>query len=282
MKNFCLFHIFLFTFFGCIADEKGSYIVIGSPLYNPGMFSVLHTVIGTLDLYEKKGYGGLEIDFGNAGLYYDAQKGPNWWTYYLEPLRLGKKQGKKIIPYRFLNFSQEMACRSEFYLDRYRAFEIISNYFEFKPYLLKMVYAFIDANFNRKKVIGIHYRGTDKVTESPRVPYEQVLSELNKIKQPEDLIYVATDEADFLTYVETHFPRQTLSITATRSQNGHPIHLGKKASGYQLGLEAMLDAHLLAKCDILIRTSSNLSLFSTYLNPELPIITLSYRYGMSR
>lgn len=278
MKKLSLFHIFMFTLTCLFAKEQGTYLIIGSPIYNPGMFSVLHTVIGTLDLYETKEYGGLEIDFGTSGLYYDAKKGANWWTYYLEPLRLGNKQGKKIVPYRFLQHCQDMAHRSEFSLDKFRASEIISNYFQFKPFLLQMVHDFTTAHFSGKKVIGVHYRGTDKKLEAPRVPYNKVLAEIRKVITSEDLLFIATDEAEFLSFIQSHFPDQTLSITAKRSENERPIHLGSNGSGYQIGLEAMLDAHLISRCDLLIRTSSNLSLFSTYLNPNLPTITLNDRF----
>ncbi len=278
MKKLPLFHIFLFTLTCLFAKKQETYLIVGSPIYNPGMFSVLHTVIGTLDLYEKKEYGGIEIDFGTSGLYYEAKKGPNWWSYYLEPLRLGNKQGKKIVPYRFLKHSVDMANRSEFHLTKFRSAELVSNYFQFKPFLLQMVHDFATIHFNGKKVIGVHYRGTDKKLEAPRVPYQRVLNEISKVLTSDDLIFIATDEEKFLSFIQSHFPYQTLSITAKRSENERPIHLGSNGSGYQIGLEAMLDAFLLSRCDLLIRTSSNLSLFSTYLNPDLPTITLSDRY----
>ena len=199
MKKLPLFHIFLFTLTCLFAKKQETYLIVGSPIYNPGMFSVLHTVIGTLDLYEKKEYGGIEIDFGTSGLYYEAKKGPNWWSYYLEPLRLGNKQGKKIVPYRFLKHSVDMANRSEFHLTKFRSAELVSNYFQFKPFLLQMVHDFATIHFNGKKVIGVHYRGTDKKLEAPRVPYQRVLNEISKVLTSDDLIFIATDEEKFLS-----------------------------------------------------------------------------------
>ena len=278
MKTTYFFHIFLFTIACLLSNEQNTFIVIGSPIYNPGMFSVLHSVIGTLDLFENRGFGGIEVDFGRSGLYYDTTKGPNWWTYYLEPLLIGNKQGKKIVPYRFIFHSMPMANRSEFGMNRHRAAEIITNYFQFKAHLLRMVYDYCDANFKGKRVIGVHYRGTDKKVESPRVPYNRVLKEIEKAIGPGDMIYVATDESGFLDFIQNHYPDQTLSIDAIRSKSERPIHLGSGGSGYQIGLEAMLDVHLLSRCDLLIRTSSNLSLFSTYLNPDLPVIVLNERH----
>ena len=41
---------------------------------------------------------------------------------------------------------------------------------------------------------------------------------------------------------------------------------------------ALIDCILLSKTDLLIRTSSNFSLASTFFNPKLPVIELSKRH----
>lgn len=70
-----------------------------------------------------------------------------------------------------------------------------------------------------------------------------------------------------------------IAIKAQRSSNGEPgVHFINK-NNYSLGEEALIDACLLSKCDLLIRTSSNLSLWSTYFNPSLPTILLNHRYA---
>jgi hypothetical protein len=45
-----------------------------------------------------------------------------------------------------------------------------------------------------------------------------------------------------------------------------------KSDGYQVGVEAILDAYLLAKCDFLIKGNSNLSNFTLLANPELEFV----------
>ena len=60
-------------------------------------------------------------------------------------------------------------------------------------------------------MIGLHYRGTDKASEAPKVPYEQVQMEVRQITDtlPEDFpykIFVATDEQAFLDFMIQHFP----------------------------------------------------------------------------
>ncbi len=65
-------------------------------------------------------------------------------------------------------------------------------------------------------------------------------------------------------------------IEAHRSSGTAGVHLSNR-NQYKIGEESILDALLLSKCDLLVRTSSNLSLWSTYFNPDLPVILLNER-----
>ena len=71
-------------------------LVVTSPEYieGAGLFHNFTIVMGCLQLYEKHPYLGLKVDFGKLGLYYDKQKGDNWWNYYFEPLDL-KPRGSR-------------------------------------------------------------------------------------------------------------------------------------------------------------------------------------------
>src|SRR5262249_8910009 len=46
-----------------------------------GMFSEFHHALGALAFGERRGAAGVRIDFRSA-LYVDADRGPNWWTYF--------------------------------------------------------------------------------------------------------------------------------------------------------------------------------------------------------
>lgn len=92
-------------------------------------------------------------------------------------------------------------------------------------------------------------------------------------------LFVATDEQLFLTYIENAFPNLVISHNASRSADGTPLHLGRSdINPYQQGEDAIIDCLLLSKGDILIRTSSNLSAWSSYFNPYIPVIDLSKAY----
>ena len=93
-------------------------------------------------------------------------------------------------------------------------------------------------------------------------------------------IFVATDEHDFLKFIKEAFPGKVISIEMDRSIDGSPIHMNARDPFLQ-GEQALIDALLLSKTQVLIRTQSNLSLWSSYFNPTLPVITLNQRHVIS-
>lgn len=246
-----------------------------------GMFAAANQVLGQLHLFETgqlPNVSGLTIDFEKYGLYYDPSYGPNWWNYYFEPICLGQVENvQKVYPTKE-QYSEAWIQRRG--LSRERAAEIVRKYIHIKSHIRQKIDAFIDCFFLDHYVIGIHYRGTDKSKEAPRVAYETVFEEIEKYtpRNGSYLLFIATDERGFLDQAREKFPDRVFAIEAHRSDsNGLGVHFVNK-NNYVLGEEALMDACLLSKCDLLIRTSSNLSLWSTYFNPDLPVVLLCQRY----
>ena len=252
----------------------------GKRILYPGMFSVFNTVIGSLVLFDQRDFAGIVVDFEDKGLYFDSKKGPNWWDYYCEPIVIHKRQYLQRLVYEFEKCSK-LAYNVEFLLNRERANQLISRYIHFKPIVAEAVAQFVDAHFLSQPVIGIHYRGTDKDFEAPKIAYENVAEEIEEYITSEGLsdylIFIATDEEKFLKHMEKVFPDRVISIQAERASDDKPLHYNTK-DPFQQGLESIVDCLLLSKTDVLFRTSSNLSLWSTYLNPQLKVIMLSERY----
>lgn len=248
---------------------------------NQGMFAAANQVLGQLYLFETgqlPKVSGLSIDFDKYGLYYDPDYGLNWWTYYFEPICVGEKGNAKLVyPTRKQYFE---AWERRLMMSRKTAAQVIKKYVHIKPHILKKVDAFIAENFLDYYIIGIHYRGTDKKKEAPRVSYDVVFNEIEKhIPQEEPyLIFIATDEIGFLEDSKERYSNRVVALATHRSDNCIlGVHFENK-NNYIIGEEALMDAYLLSKSDLLIRTSSNLSLWSTYFNPDLPVILLNQRY----
>lgn len=73
------------------------------------------------------------------------------------------------------------------------------------------------------------------------------------------------------------FPGKVIATDAERTEGEEGVHFSSQRP-FTCGEEALMDALLLSRCNVLIRTSSNLSLWSTYFNPRLPEILLNQRF----
>ncbi|MEI6805043.1 MAG: nodulation protein NodZ [Myxococcaceae bacterium] len=246
-----------------------------------GMFSIMDDVWALLDCYHARICSAVKIDFGKSGLYYDSKKGPNWFDYYFLPIDLGTTQGPFIktqdpsgTNHRVPEFNG---------LDRMQINSIIHEYIVVRPEIELAVQKFVDSNFKHHFVFGVHYRGTDKSSEAPVTRYPRVTQEIHRQVDLKKLsnykIFVATDAQEFLEYIESQFPGKIIHVpNIERSTDGKPLHINKHEKQYEIGRGSLIDCLLLSRTNLLIRTSSNLSRWSTYFNPELPVIELSQRH----
>jgi len=272
--------------FTSILCADGVHVITMSNYPSLGMFATANQVLGCLSLFETgqlPGIVGVKVDFGLNGLYYDSDYGPNWWSYFFEPINIGESKNVEIIGPSKFEYSKAWERRRQ--ISRRAAAELVNKYIHIKPHIQKKVNDFIESVFKDNFIIGVHYRGTDKRTEAPRVEYLVVFKEIEKQLQKHDqcLIFVATDEIEFMDEIKSRYPNQVIETERHRAhKNGlgsHKIHKQQ----YEIGEEALLDSFLLSKTNLLIRTSSSssLSLWSTYFNPNLPVILLNKRNIMT-
>lgn len=252
------------------------------PTYYLGMFSVFCYVAGVLYEYEQHEYAGIKVDFENHGLYHDTLYGSNWWNYYCEPLHISAK--KKNVIYQDFDIHEysDFAFFAELKLSRQDINKLIKKYIHVKQSILKKVDDFQENNFHSLFTLAVHYRGTDKSSESPRITYENVVETVNSFLNTKNIqdfkIFVASDEQAFIHFMLKTYPGQIIMSDAVRSTSGVPIHLTNNESNYLIGEQALIDCLLLSRANCLIRTSSNLSLWSTYFNESMPVIELTGRY----
>lgn len=273
-----IFRFFLF-WAACLSAKDFRVITVE---YSPsiGMFATANQVLGQIYLFETgrlKNVSGLAVDFRENGLYYDPSCGPNWWSYYFEPVCIGEKENARIVYPSRSQYWQSWMTRYE--IPRSIASDIVRRHIHVKRSIQQKVDAFIDQFFQNRYVIGVHYRGLDKGKEAPRVDFAKVFEEIDR-RIPQNrpyVIFIATDEGAFLESARQKYADLVLAIDAHRSIDlTKGVHFSY-SHNYQVGEEAILDALLLSRCDFLIRTSSNLSLWATYFNPDLPVVLLNHR-----
>lgn len=255
------------------SSAKSTYYIFSGPKYNAGMFSVFTGALGFLNVFDAKKQVGFEFNFGHKGLYYDREKGENWWSYYFEPIKKGRSKNKIKRVIRDDNV-RSLSWSAALTMDRKRAYQLINKYVKVKPHIRQKVAKFVKTKFQDNYMIGVHFRGTDKIFEAPRVPYERMRDVITKavtsLNTDRYKIFVATDEQAFLDYINQEFPGKIVSYDSYRSKDDKPIHF-RGYGQYKMGEDALLDCLLLSKSKYLIRTESNLSLCAGYFNPTVPI-----------
>ena len=257
-----------FLVFDCAHGEDAS-----------GLFSEVAAVIGCAVEVEAhpRLYAGMRVDFQRHGLYYDASAGPNWWEYYFEPLTIGNPERAVLRP-AFDWEHDGFAGLVELAMPRAAAAAVVKRHARVKAGIMARVDQFWTAHAGGADVVGVHYRGTDKWEGAPVVPYDAVaqavLDALGTASTDPWKLFLATDEDACLDFMRQRFPSRVIALDIQRSGDGQPLHKAP-GNGYRKGEAAMIDCLLLARCSHLVPTDSDLGLFSTFFNPDLPVTMLS-------
>jgi hypothetical protein len=262
----------------------------------PGMFSEFFSVLGALHWGQAHGAAALRVDFRSPH-YLDPSRGPNWWCYFFErdvmpfgerPSRADVHLNGRLSKYgRYGGFGDRIhGDTPHMYpmttgVARAEVHRLFASHIHPRADIVAGVEARAASWFAPGAyVVGVHYRGTDTARHYPyyRMPYEayadEVRSTLERAAPSRFHVFVATDEADFVTFMSRAFPgRVVCAPDAPRvASDDLPIHFNRSlaASGYQKGESALVDCLLLARSDYLIKGRSSLSDASLIVNDRLP------------
>lgn len=220
------------------------------------------------------------VKWGNETLYYDPKHGENIWEYYFKQ------------PYTQQGSYQVVQDYTELILLKDNSFRSTMNYI-YKNYFIlnddtkeKLLPSF--KLFEEKNILGVHIRRTDKFlvgmhgTTQKHAPVDLELfkEEIDKVVDDYDYVYLATDCMDAVSYIKEHYGKKVIyNVNAIRGNSTRSIHNNfKDLSGYIKGLNVLTDVILLSKCNHLIRSSSNVSITSLYLNLDLTYLNVNEKY----
>jgi len=203
-------------------------------------------------------------------------KRSNVWEYYFQPVsNLRYEPGDPIHPYRPGNllFSYHKTSQAT----REHANELVNKYMKFNKIVQNKIDQFYNIYMARRRTIGIHLRGTDKGKEEKLVTPETMVKEALKHVDGKMQFFIASDEQkllDRMNYLLSKAGYKVVYYDCYRSQDGQPIHMHKRPSYAQVGEDVLVEMALLAKCDILVHTLSNVSLIPIYFNSKLKKFTV--------
>lgn len=208
-------------------------------------------------------------------IYRDPSRSANWLCYFFSV-------AEKIphIDFRISHLSE--LCIALKYFERQtleQTSELVRRHLPVKPEMAESVEQFWSEHFGTERVLGVHFRGTDKTDEAPRVSWEAMRTTVsNYLRSNREIgaLFVASDEAEFRKYMKSAFPKLPVVSLQSRLAANYKADLG--AENYRKGEEAMMDCLLLSRCQALIRTTSFLSAWASIFNPKLPIVLMNRPY----
>lgn len=232
---------------------------------------------------------------GGRNLYFDSKHGSNMWDYYFEPVgRIPKPTARVItLSSRMLwrlhheskasvyayYYGRHASKRAEGYDDewykkmRLRAHGVLSRHVRLKPHVQTALDEFWRRELAwRRPVLGLHIRGTDKLVSvgGAVVPPSSYIWHVDQYigKHPNATLFIATDSPESLSFFRRHYALRVVARPALRS-NKNAFLDDTMTDRYAKGLDVLLDAMLLSRCDYLLKSSSAVGEFAIYFNPKL-------------
>lgn len=207
----------------------------------------------------------------------------NVWEYYFEPVSGLSYSPQDIIhndyhapdgSHIYWIFNAQTQPSKEKRRDIYN--RIIKPFIKLNAIVQKKVDTFFETQMQGKHTIGIHLRGTDKWGEVKQVSPTTILQEAQRHAGPDTQFFIATDENSLLELAKKTLQGNVIAYDSHRSQDGKPIHYFRPEFPMEVvGEEVVIEVMLLARCNKLIHTCSNVSTSVLFLNPELENILLS-------
>ena len=264
--------------YGSLNPDKIIYIIRQTP--GRGLLSLVSSVICHLHFTEGSGLIPV-IDFKNYKTEYndpefdssDASGSLNAWEYYFEPV-----SGISLDE----AYHSEKVILSEFaYPKNYR--DIITRepkvndtgakYIRIKPELAEEIESSYKRMLAGHKVLGVHFRGQDMKFMSNHFfpPSKKQMKYAIDIALKDvgfDRIFVVTEDADYLDYLEKVYGSMVVSMPHYRTSepvNAYKIY-PRPMHKYLLGKEVLIDTMLLARCQGLVSSISNVSEMARYFS----------------
>ena len=198
----------------------------------------------------------------------------NSWEYYFKPIN--KYKLEEVYKSKFVIIADGKTRKNREFdsfgnLNK-EHIKIFRKYIVIKKEIFFEVEKFERKNFYKKKILGVHFRGSDMKTQE-RHPFpatlEQIVSYIDKeIKfKKYDKIFLVTEELDYFKKLKFRYKDKLCYYNSFRSIN-HDIFENKKRKNhrYLIGKENIIDMLLLAKTKSIICTNSNLADASIFIN----------------
>lgn len=159
----------------------------------------------------------------------------------------------------------------EFITKRRRDYNnIFEKYIKLQPHVEDKINKFTEEHFKDKKILGVHFRGTDHPDKKNVTEYLQTIKDKASAY---DFIFCMSDEYDRYNMIKTVFGNKILNYNSVKSKNESPLHCSQSRDIYKIGEDVIVEMFILSKTDFIFCCgNSNVNYLSRVINP-----TVSYQ-----
>lgn len=263
--------------------------ILAAPLLRRGVFSVeiVNPAIGffahlswCLEVLHYCEQRGLTAQMSaTSPQYRDPARSANWLSYFFN---LTEKTPH--VDFR-ISHRDELCIPARYFRDRTieHASDLAARNLPLKEEIRTTLDEYYSEHFRGKKILGVHFRGSDKTGEAPRASEEamrETVSNYLRANPDVDGLFVATVEQAFYGYMRDSFP--SVRILPAQSETLNHFQIDQGSGNYKKGKDALVDCLLLSRCSALVRTASFLSAWASIFNPKLPIVLVNRPYADKR
>ena len=147
-----------------------------------------------------------------------------------------------------------------------------------RPAIRRIANAFYDRALGGARVLGVHYRGHDKQRlETDPVPFGRIYEVVAPLMAgSHDKLFLATDDERFHDWMMGTDLAPSVVWRSTAWRRGP--HFLDRSDNFRKGADALIDAMLLARCGVVVKTPSLLSAWSKVFEPRLKLILVGRPY----
>lgn len=214
----------------------------------------------------------------NNSLYYDFDYGQNVWEYYFNQIDgpFDTLVDYQLFSYIGMSQYENMDMRHTFNF-------LFNNFISFNSKTQNIINEQI--KLVTKNTLGVHIRKTDKFLSekfnepmSYPVDDDLVYEIIDKKLDSFENIFLATDCQDTYNSYKKRYGNLLIDNERIRGVGEIAPHTSNTSNGYKKGLESILDCYILSNCGFLVRSTSNLSSFSMFINLDLECVNINEIY----
>jgi|LakMenEpi03Aug12_release.lakeMendotaPanAssembly.Ray.scaffolds.fasta_scaffold198945_3 hypothetical protein len=231
------------------------------------------------------------IDFTDS--IYNTKKGDNVWDYFFEQPHVNtfpqSNEIEKVVGLiseqdsEFIWINTVPNTPDEISKRRLNFNNIINNYIKLKPHVEEKINNFVNLNFNNKKIVGAHFRGTDHPYKKNMDDYFKII---DQVINDYDYIFVCTDSNERYEAAKKYYGAKLISYDSLRSnRDDTPLHMPWYEQRwtrnpsfeyqYKIAEDVIIESHLLSRVNFLFCCApSNVNYFARSLNPLLESVEI--------